>query len=84
MSIDHDILDYDSLRNQGTGGHQDLSDCRVVDYAFDKYIVKILVTSANEFVGITEIRINKDFRSYQQKLANIGYHDVDDFYKDDE
>lgn len=84
MSTERDSLDYDFLRNQGTGGHQDLTGCRVIDYAFDKYIVKILVTPANEFVGIVEIQINTDFRSFQQKMATIGYHDVDDFYKEDE
>jgi hypothetical protein len=40
------------------------------------------LTYNNEFIGITEIKINKNFLSFKEKQALKGYHDVDEFYKE--
>jgi hypothetical protein len=83
MIYDIKDIDYDTLRNQGTGGHLDQENNRIIEYPFGKYLVKVLVTSSNEFIGIVELQINKDFRSYKQKISNVGFHDVDEFYQED-
>ena len=73
-------LNYESLRKNGTGSHDDFENLETIEYPFEKYIVKIIVTTKNEIFGIEEIKLNKDFLSYQQKISSKGYHDVDKFY----
>jgi len=76
--MDFQEKDYENLENQGTGSH-DL-EYKIILYDFDKYQVKIKLTSSNEFIGILEIKINKEFLSYKQKITSRGFHDVDKFY----
>ena len=45
-----------------------------IDYAFDRFLVKVKVTQSNEFVGIESITENRDFRSFKQKLQRQNYH----------
>lgn len=47
---------------------------------FDRYEVGIRVGPGNEFRGITEVRVSKDFLSDQQRTQTQGYHDVSDLY----
>lgn len=72
--------DYDTLKNQGTGSHAKSDDYKIIVYPFDRYQIKIKVTPSNEFIGIVEVGINKDFLSHEQKIASSGGHDVDEFY----
>jgi hypothetical protein len=51
-----------------------------VDYVLGDYVVRVRLTSANEFVGILKVTIGRDFRSQEQRLAPLGYHDVTDLY----
>jgi hypothetical protein len=55
---------------------------RVISCPFDKYEIKILLSPSNQFIGIQEVSLRRDFRSYEQRAANIGVHEVGDFYKD--
>jgi hypothetical protein len=55
---------------------------RVVSYPFDKYEIKILVSPSNQFIGIQEVSLRKDFRSYEQRAAGNRVHEVDEFYKE--
>ncbi|GAI43482.1 unnamed protein product, partial [marine sediment metagenome] len=52
-------------------------------YPFDKYLITIKLSPSNEFIGIVEIKVNKDFLSYKQKLPPKGFHDVEEFYKEE-
>jgi len=79
MNFDNDI-DYDKLTKEGTGSHNDFYDYKTIIYPFDKYQIKVQLTQDNEFIGITEIEINKEFLSYKQKITSHGFHDVDEFY----
>ncbi|MBM2813960.1 MAG: hypothetical protein HW421_722 [Ignavibacteria bacterium] len=75
--------DYNSLKNLSTGGSQGFIDeNKIISYIFDKYQINVKVTSNNEFIGITEIKINKEFLSHKHKITTKGYHDVDEFYKE--
>jgi hypothetical protein len=82
-----DFQQYGFIHVSGTGSGDYMSNSRLVEMPFDKYIVKIRISSTNEILGIEEITINKDFLSHSQKLQALsqqGYHDVDEFYKDEE
>lgn len=74
--------DYNNLKNQGTGSHGDVDDFKIISYPFDKYQIKIKLTPTNEFIGIVEVKINKDFLSHKQKTTLRGFHDVDEFYRE--
>ncbi len=74
--------DYDKLKNQGTGSHDEPSDYKTILYPFDKYQITVKLTPANEFIGIAEVKINKEFLSHKQKITPQGFHDVDEFYRE--
>ncbi|GAI01699.1 unnamed protein product [marine sediment metagenome] len=76
-------FDYDRLRNRSTGSHEVPKDYKIVVYPFDKYLITIKLSPNNEFIGIVEIKVNKDFLSYKQKLPPKGFHDVEEFYKEE-
>lgn len=76
-------LYYEKIKNQGTGGSSFLEDFKVIVYPFGKYEVKIRLTPNNEFIGIEEIKINKDFLSYEDKLSISKIIDVNEFYKEE-
>jgi len=77
-----DLDDYDKIEYDGTGSHDNLCTYKFIIYPFDKYEIKIKLTSNNEFIGITEVKINKNFLSYREKQALKGHHDVEEFYKE--
>ena len=77
-------LEHRDLENQPTGTHGE-AEFRVVIYPFDRYLVHVKVGPENEFLGIIEITLNRDFLSTAQRIASIkalGYHDVDEFYRE--
>jgi hypothetical protein len=76
-------LNYEKLRNRGTGSHEVTEDYKIIEYPFDKYVIKIKLSPNNEFIEIVEIRINKEFLSYKQKVTSKGFHDVDEFYREE-
>ena len=58
------------------------SNIRILDYPFGQYMIKVAIDENNQFQGILEISQAKDFRSLKQKIASVGFHDVEDLYKD--
>ena len=77
-------IDYDILKQQGTGSIQLDREFKIINYPFDKYIIKIKLSLKNEFIGIEEIKINKSFISYTHKTTPKGFHDVTKLYLDQE
>lgn len=80
-------IDYEELKKQGTGSHDLLADSRIVEVPFDKYTIKVRLSPTNEFLGIEEVKVNKEFLSYSQQLTILksqGYHDVEDYYQAEE
>lgn len=67
----------------GSTGSHDFDETKSVNYKFGKYEITVEVTLDNKFVGITEVKVNKDFRSYIQKLASTESLDVEEFYEDE-
>ena len=85
--VDEINLDYDTIRKHGTGDHDLLDESRTIEVHFGKYIIKVIISSNNEFLGVEEVIVNKDFLSYQQRLTalqSIGYHDVEQYYQGEE
>lgn len=83
MSEELKRISDEKLKTKGTGdmiieeaGHNHII------YPFDKYEVTVELTPDNKFIGISEIKVNKDFRSYKQRIITKGFHDVDEFYKE--
>jgi uncharacterized protein (DUF1786 family) len=44
--------------------------------------IVVCLTQDNRFVGISELRINKDFLTPEQRVASSGCLDVEEFYRD--
>lgn len=69
-------------KNQRTGSHEKPKHYKILVYPFGKYEIKIKLSPDNEFLGILEVKVNKDFLSYKQKMVSKGFHDVEEFYKE--
>ena len=70
-------------KKEGTGSPSTPSEYKDIIYAFDKYEIKVRLTPNNEFIGIVEVKVNKDFLSYKQKVTSKGFHDVEEFYREE-
>ena len=63
-----------------TGDIGEPKSTKIIKYTFDRYVVTIEISSKNEFLGITEIQLNKDFRNYKQKKESQITFDVEQYY----
>ena len=45
---------------------------RLILMQFGQYEIVLAVTEDNRVLGVTEVRLKKDFRNIQQKLASAG------------
>ncbi len=66
----------DQGKNIGTGSAL-AEGYRTISYPFEKYEIIVRLTLDGRFVGIEEIRINKDFRSYAQSKPQKIFRDID-------
>jgi hypothetical protein len=80
--FDIDARDYNEPEDNGTGSYSNNTDFKIITFPFDKYEITIKLTTDNEFIGVVEVKINKDFLSYKQKTTPKGYHDVEEFYRE--
>ena len=71
-----------SLNASVTGSH-DFLDRKYVEYPFGKYIITVELTSDDKFLGITQLELNKDFRTLSQRISKRDVHDVEEYYKDE-
>lgn len=63
-----------------TGSHLAGSPSRTIVYPFGRYQIKVALGPNNEFRGIVEIRVARDFLSVEQRIASTGNIDVEEFY----
>jgi len=70
----------DTSSGQNTGDNGVPS--TIVTVPFDRYEIVLELGPHREFLRIVEVRISKDFRSVQQKVESVDYHDVSDLYED--
>ena len=71
-----------NVKRNGTGFPDFPIEYKDIVYPFDKYEITVRLTPKHEFLGIVEIKINKEFMSYKQRLANKGFHDVEEYYRE--
>ncbi len=59
---------------------EEIEGAQIIVYPFGPYEILIRLSQDGLFIEVVEIRINKDFRSYSQKISSIGRHNVEQFY----
>ena len=77
-----DGLTNNELAGDGTGSLDVAREYVEIVYPFGKYRITVRLSPSNEFLGIAEVEIDKDFLSSKQKAISKGFHDVDEFYKE--
>ena len=65
-------------RESGTGSSSTVDYTRKV-VPFDRYEIVVKLTSDGKFAGIEEVRINKDFRNYSQRVHQRAFEYVDSY-----
>lgn len=74
--------EYSRPNTQGTGEFPAHETSKTIVYPFGKYEITVELSADNKFISILEVKINKDFLSYEQKNISKGFHDVDRFYEE--
>jgi hypothetical protein len=77
-----DKSNFNVITQDVTGSIMTPESGKSISYPFGKYVIKVKLTDDNKFMGILEIKINKDFLDYKQKLISKGIHDVDEYYRE--
>lgn len=72
-----------NIGETGTGIKGFIKESKVIEYPFDRYLVKVGLSPENEFLGIIEINVNKDFRSFSEKLKAEDYHNLEELTFED-
>ena len=54
---------------------------RTVTYPIGPFELLVQLGEGDKFLGISEVRIQKDFLTLSQRVGNIQYHDVEDLYR---
>lgn len=66
--------------SEGTGSLSDF-DFKFIKKKFGDFEITIKLTLDNKFIDVVALKVQKDFRSIEQKLSSISYHDVDEYYE---
>jgi len=80
MDEEKDDFGYEELVADATGSLDVHREYKEVVYPFDRYEITVRLSPDNKFIGISGVKINKDFLSYKQRMISEGFHDVDEFY----
>jgi hypothetical protein len=64
------------LKDNGTGS-KPVDEFISIVYPFEKFEIVVKITTDGKFVGIEEVRINKDFRSFSQMKSQKIFEHVD-------
>ena len=55
--------------------------CRAMKVPYDRFEVTIQLGPNDEFLGILNVSVKKDFLTTEQRVNSIGYLDVADLYE---
>jgi hypothetical protein len=58
-------------------------DSTILTYKFEQYDIDVKLTPDGKFLGIEEVRINKDFRSFKNKTPQRIFAEVDELPSDE-
>ncbi len=81
MKPEIDKNDEPTTRNS-TENDIERNEFKTIVYPFGKYQITVNLDNLNRFIGITEIKINKEFISSMHQIVLKDYHDVLNFYED--
>jgi hypothetical protein len=94
MTLSDEEFDATGRKRFGKGGRADkgtgakdshiTEPHKIVVYPFGIYEITVRLGESNEFLGIEEVKANKDFMAFKQKTAKRAFQDVDEFYEDKE
>ena len=48
-------------------------------YPFGRYVIAVRLSGDGKFLGIEEVRIDRDFRSYEQKIPEKAFRNIGDY-----
>lgn len=82
MTGDPTFFRQTSSATGATGGQAMAPSTRLVKCVLGRFEVTVILSGSNEFLGIKEIAVQKDFRSHEQRLAGSRVHEVDEYYKE--
>ncbi len=82
MINNENLHNYEFLKTLGTGSLSSGQDYKIVTLQLGKYTVKVRVSGTNEFLGIDEISVNKEFLTIDQQVNTDEYIDVEKYYLD--
>lgn len=82
MEINPKTYGYDSFVRQATGSTGESGEYEIIPYTFDMYEIKVKLSPRNEFLGIVEVKVNKDFLSHKQRLGIQSYLDANEYYRE--
>jgi len=54
-------------------------DASILYYVFGRYVIAVKLSSNGKFLGITEVRIDQDFRSHEQKIPRTTIQNIGDY-----
>ena len=73
---------YSDLTSGSTGAGFQEKTYKLVTVPYDNFEIVVCLSEDDRFLGVAELRIKKDFLSAEQRIANTGVFDVDEFYED--
>jgi len=78
------MIVQDSSQNTASSiiDNDENNDRKTLLYPLDKYEIKVVLNSKNEFIGIKEININKSYQSYKQADKSGNFHDLSKLYEE--
>ena len=71
MKTDPELFSNESSMASATGDMDDKEETKYISLVFGEFDIKIIVNQRNEFLGISEIKYNKEFLSQKQKILFI-------------
>jgi hypothetical protein len=81
MLPDNDYV-YSNLTRGSTGPDPQVQRHKLVAVPYENYEIVLWLSEDDRFLGVAELRIKKDFLSLEQRVANTGVFDVDEFYRE--
>ncbi len=75
-----DIEEVEGKEEEGTGNTEEVKISKFIKYPFERYVITLELSPNNEFIGISEVTLNRDFRSFREKIASVKSVDAEDLH----
>lgn len=75
-----DIEKVEGKEEEGTGNTEEVKISKFIKYPFERYVITLELSPNNEFIGISEVTLNRDFRSFREKIASVKSVDAEDLH----